>query len=342
MEINRQKKSLILIADDDFLQRVPMRGALENSGFLVEEAEDGAEALEKYQQFKPDLVILDVVMPKLDGFATCQELKKIADRQYLPILMITSMDDIDSINKAYSIGATDFLTKPVNWALLGHKVSYLLRSAQTSQALAISEAKLLSAELEIIQRLGKASDYKDNETGNHIHRMSRFAESIAMAAGLDKEECCLIRQASPMHDVGKIGIPDHIILKPGKLTAEEFDTIKTHTTIGAQLLMGNLSKLLDAAHAIAISHHEKWDGSGYPAGLSGKEIPLYGRICAIADVFDALTSERPYKKAWDNQRAFNEIVSASGSHFDPFLVEKFKEVFPELIKIKETFQDTSS
>jgi len=339
MNNNEHKKPLILIVDDDFVHRLPMRAALESSGFQVEEAENGYQALEKYQQFNPDLVILDVLMPVLDGFETCMQLKKSINGKYLPILMVTSMDDIYSINKAYEAGAIDFLTKPVNWALLGYKVTYLLRSAKNSQALAVSEAKLLASELEVIQRLGVASDFKDNETGNHIQRMSRFSEILAKAAGLDEQECLLIRQASPMHDVGKIGIADNIILKPGKLTTEEFNIIKTHTLIGEKILSGNLSRLTQTACIIALTHHEKWDGSGYPDGISGDEIPLYGRICAIADVFDALTSKRPYKEPWDIQTAVNEIISLSGSAFDPFLVDKFKDVIPQITRIKESFED---
>jgi cyclic di-GMP phosphodiesterase len=337
MEKNNKQKFMVLIADDDIIHRITIRAALENAGFCVEDAENGLQAIEKYQKLTPDLVILDVEMPELDGFSTCKQLRSFSNGQYLPILMVTGLDDINSINTAFDAGATDFLTKPINLALLGYKVSYLLRSAQTSQALAISEAKLLASELEILHRLGAASEFKDNETGDHIKRMSHYSELLAIAAGLDAKEALLIRKASPMHDVGKIGIPDSIILKPGKLTTDEFNIIKTHTTIGGELLSGNLSVLIQAANVIALTHHEKWDGSGYPKGLSGENIPLFGRICAITDVFDALTSERPYKKAWSNEDALNEIISLSGSHFDPFLVKKFKEIFPEVIKIQESF-----
>ncbi|MFK5893897.1 MAG: response regulator [Pseudomonadota bacterium] len=340
MPTNKEKKTLVLIVDDDFLHRLPMRAALESCGYQVEEAKNGVVALEKYQLLHPDMVILDVLMPELDGFDTCTQLRNMTKGQYLPILMITSMDDLYSIDKAYEAGATDFLTKPVNWALLGHKISYLLRSSKTAQSLAVSKSKLLASELEVIQRLGIASDYKDNETGNHIKRMSRFSEIIAKAAGLDEKECQLIRQASPMHDVGKIGIADNIILKPGKLTTQEFNLIKTHTSIGAEILAGNLSTLIQTAYIIALTHHEKWDGSGYPMALCGEEIPLFGRICAIADVFDALTSNRPYKEAWDIDRAVNKIKSLAGSHFDPFLVDKFMKIIPQIIIIKESFNDS--
>ena len=334
-----QQKPLVLIADDDYMQRLPMRSALEGAGFRVEEAENGVLALVSFQKLKPDLVILDVVMPEMDGFETCREIRKSSGGEYLPILMLTGLDNIDAINQAYYDGATDFLTKPVNWTLLGHKIHYLLRTAEISKTLASREVELLDSQFETIQRLAKAAEYKDSETGNHIIRMSQYSFELAKAMGLSEEICNLILKAAPMHDVGKIGIADNILLKPGKLTEKEFEVIKTHTTIGAELLSKNHSLVMEAAHIIALTHHEKWDGSGYPNGLKGDKIPVLGRICAIADVFDALTTERPYKKAWDTQTAFEMIQDSSGTHFDPQLVDMFVEISARIIDIYEKYND---
>ncbi len=334
-----QQEPLILIADDDYMQRLPMRSALEGAKFRVEEAENGIQALELFQKLKPDLVILDVVMPEMDGFEACRKIRKDSDGEYLPILMLTGLDNIDSINQAYHDGATDFLTKPINWTLLGHKIQYLLRTTEISKALASREVELLDSQFETIQRLAKAAEYRDSETGNHIIRMSQYSFELAKAMGLSEELCNLLLKAAPMHDVGKIGIPDNILLKPGKLSAEEFEVIKTHTTIGAELLSKNHSFVMEAAHIIALTHHEKWDGSGYPNGLAGEKIPVLGRICAIADVFDALTTERPYKKAWETQAAFKMILDSSGTHFDPQMAEKFVEISARIIDIKEKYRD---
>ncbi|MBF0323174.1 MAG: HD domain-containing protein, partial [Magnetococcales bacterium] len=189
------------------------------------------------------------------------------------------------------------------------------------------------------RRLGQAAEYRDNETGKHIQRMSHYSSLIGRASGLDAHDQELLMQASPMHDVGKIGIPDSILLKPGKLTDEEFTVMKTHTLLGGQLLDAEPSLLMRTAHTIALSHHERWDGSGYPNGLKREEIPLMGRICSLADVFDALTSKRPYKQPWSVGRAVEEIKRCSGAAFDPNLVRIFCEILPEILKIKDNFPE---
>ncbi len=329
----------ILIVDDDEMQRTPMRVTLENAGFIVTEANNGLTAFELYQKTRTDLIISDIIMPGIDGFELCRQIKNTELGKYHPILLITGLDDLNSINLAYEVGATDFLVKPLNWDLLGHKVNYILRSARTAKELALSESLLRKSELEVINRLGLASEFKDNETGNHIRRMSLYSEALSREYGLNEQECHLIKQAAPMHDVGKVGIPDRILLKPGKLTEEEFKQMQQHVTMGAEILSGVLSKLMEFSHLICISHHEKWDGTGYPYGLKGKDIPIYGRICAIADVFDALTSERPYKTAWDENMALNEIQRLSGSAFDPQLVTCFTNIFQEILHIKNKFKD---
>ncbi|MBF0260464.1 MAG: response regulator [Magnetococcales bacterium] len=339
--VDELESPLVLIVDDEFLQRLPMREALVQYGFRVLEAENGIEALRLLQNEHPDLVISDVVMPRMDGFDLCQTIRRKNGLKQFPIVMATSMDDVTSIERAYQSGATDFITKPVNWGLLGHRVRYILRSARTAQALVTSKLELLRTRLEIIRRLGQAAEYRDNETGNHILRMSQYSVLLGRAMGLSLHDQELLLNAAPMHDVGKIGIPDRILLKPGKLTDAEFSIMKTHSTLGGRLLDNEPSLLLQTAHQIALTHHERWDGSGYPYGLAKEEIPLMGRICCLADVFDALTSKRPYKQPWSVEAAMSEILLNAGTMFDPELVKKFVGILPEIVKLKESIPDTA-
>ncbi len=327
---------LILIADDDYMQRVPMRSALELFKFQVEEAENGKQTVEMFKQFHPDLIILDVLMPEMDGFEACRQIRQTEYGRYLPILMLTGLDDVDSINQAYNDGATDFITKPVNWTLLSHKIRYLLRTAEIAKNLLEREIELLETQHDIIDRLAKAAEYRDSDTGYHIARMSQYSYELAKAIGLNEDVCEILLKASPLHDVGKLGISDHILLKKGKLEANEFEIIKTHASIGAELLSKSRSPLMEAAHIIALTHHEKWDGSGYPNQLKGENIHIFGRICAITDVFDALTSERPYKKAWTIQTALERIKEDAGSHFDPHLVDVFIGISERIIEINHS------
>lgn len=339
-ELEGQLQSpLIVIVDDELLQRLPMRETLEQSSFRVLEASDGAEAWALIQQECPDLVISDVVMPRVDGFALCETVRRRVEFKHLPIVMATSLDDEASIERAYLSGATDFITKPINWDLLGHRVRYVLRGARIAQSLANRELELLQTRIEIIRRLGQAAEYRDNETGLHLQRMSHYSVLMGRGIGLSAPEQELLLHAAPMHDVGKIGISDNILLKPGKLTEEEFTIMKTHTILGAQLLDQEPSPLMQTAHTIALTHHERWDGQGYPYGLARNDIPIMGRICSLADVFDALTSKRPYKLPWSVDQAVHEINRNSGFMFDPAMVEVFHAVLPEILKIKEAFSD---
>ncbi|MBF0153594.1 MAG: response regulator [Magnetococcales bacterium] len=317
-----------------------MREALEQDGFRVVEAADGMEAWTLLNKDLPDLVISDVVMPGMDGFTLCQTIRQQKRLEHLPVVMATSLDDMASIDQAYRSKATDFITKPINWGLLGHRIRYILRGSRTAQTLANREEELQHTRLDIIRRLGQASEYRDNETGQHILRMSHFSALLGKAAGLSSHDQALLLHAAPMHDVGKIGIPDSILLKPGKLDHEEFAIMKTHTILGGKLLDNEPSLLLRTAHMIALTHHERWDGRGYPHGLVEEQIPLMGRICSLADVFDALTSKRPYKRPWSVTAAIEEIQRNSGAAFDPNLVRLFVAIMPEIIKIKDNFSDT--
>ena len=210
------------------------------------------------------------------------------------------------------------------------------------ETVAARTKELEDTQREVIHRLGRAAEYRDNDTGAHIVRMSHYAAILAQAAGMNEEECRLVQQAMPMHDIGKIGIPDEILLKPDKLTDEEWHTMRRHTLIGAELLSGSDSPLLQMAEIIALTHHEKWDGSGYPNRLAGEDIPLPGRICAICDIFDALTSQRPYKEAWAIEKATEHIRELSGAHLDPRLVELFEDMMPLMLEVHRTYVDVSA
>ena len=282
----------------------------------------------------PDLVIVDYMMPVMHGidFITC--LRRVPGRDELPILMITASDDKDVRYRALEIGATDFLTKPVDRIEFSARVRNMLALGASRRKLADKAAWLAdevrkatatvhSREQELLFRMSRAAEFRDPETGAHIQRMSHISRLIAAQLGLSVADQELILQAAPMHDIGKIGIPDQILLKPGPLTTDEFFLMKTHAQIGFELLNGSESTILQAAASIAISHHEMFNGSGYPYGVAGEAIPLFGRIVAVADVFDALTSVRPYKSAWPLDRAEAYVREGSGSHFDPRCVDAF-------------------
>jgi putative two-component system response regulator len=299
-----------------------------------------------------DIILLDIQMPNMDGFQVMDKLNELEMESYIPILVLTALTDRDTRLRALKCGARDFITKPIDRLETLHRIRNILEvrilhNKLTGQKKILEEKvkertqDLEQSRVEIIHRLGRAAEYRDNETGLHIIRMSKFSQMLALEMGLPENESEMLLQASPMHDVGKIGISDNILLKPGKLTKEEFETMKTHTSIGADILANSDSEVLEMAQKIAITHHEKWNGKGYPNGLKGAEIPLIGRIVAICDVFDALTSERPYKHAWPVQEAIDEIVSQKGEHFDPEVVEYFLKVLPAVIKVKDEYAEPS-
>ena len=297
----------------------------------------------------PDLIILDIIMPHLDGFQVMEKLREFRTGHYLPILALSAEKSSDIRLKALQLGANDFLSKPYENPeilirirnIIEMRILHMVVEDQNK----ILEARvqertkeLKESQLEVIRRLAQAAEFRDNFTGIHIIRMSQYCVKFAQALGLSDAECELLLYASPLHDVGKIGIPDSILLKPGPLTVEEYEIMKKHTTIGAQLLSGSNSPMMKMAQTIALTHHEKWDGTGYPRKLKGDAIPLIGQITGLCDVFDALTSERPYKKAWKTEDAIKELVNQKEKQFNLTLVDRFIEVFPyiESVKIKES------
>ncbi len=289
------------------------------------------------QEWNPDLVMLDLNMPGVSGYDLLAALQDLGEPDdYLPILVFTADDQPATRLKALQAGAADFLSKPGDITEIVLRVENFLRMRHLYRRLSEQKRDLEAqmrerthelelAHREVVERLALAAEYRDDDTGEHARRVGEYSAMIAQNLGLSPQEVETIRLAAPLHDLGKIGISDLILLKPGKLTSNEFETMKEHALIGSKVLAGSRSPLLEAAETIARSHHEHWDGSGYPYGLAGDDIPLLGRIVAIADVYDALTSDRPYKRAMSHEQALVEIAAQSGSHFDPRVVEAFME-----------------
>jgi putative two-component system response regulator len=299
-----------------------------------------------------DLLIVDYMMPAPDGLEFIRLYRERAENADIPVLMITADHEKETRYAALDAGANDFLTKPIDNAEFRARLRNMMALRRSQKALAdraawlaekVAEAtsEILDREHEMITRLSRAAEFRDPETGAHIQRMSNYSHLIAIQLGLPHAEQELILRAAPMHDVGKIAIPDHILLKPGKLDDAEFTIMKTHAQKGYEILRGSRSNLLDVAAVIAHSHHEKFDGSGYPRGLKGENIPLHGRIVAVADVFDALTTERPYKKAWELDRAVEFLHAGAGSHFDPLCVAAFITRLDDALIIRDSFQDAA-
>lgn len=311
---------------------------------------DPLKALDWCKNNEPDLVVVDYMMPEMDGISFTRQFRSFLNYEDIPVLMVTANNETNVRHDALISGVTDFLNKPLDnnefmarvrnmLALRKNHKRLMNHAAWLAEEVSKATAKIKEQEQETIFCLAKAAEYRDPETGAHILRMAHYSKHIASMLGLSLEQQNLLLEAAPMHDIGKVGIPDSILLKPGKLTDKEFALMKHHAIIGYELLNTSSSHLLKVAAEIAYTHHEKFDGSGYPRGLSGNNIPLFGRIVAVADVFDALTSERPYKKAWDVKQASQLLRDGSGIHFDPSCVEAFFKSFDDILKIKNKFMD---
>ena len=320
----------ILIVDDEPANLKVMREVL-CKHYRLSFAKSGDAALALVEKEPPKLILLDIMMPDMNGFEVCQRLKNNPTTTHIPIIFVTALSDESDEFKGFELGAVDYITKPISPAIVRARVKTHLSLIQAEQ--------LKLAHVDLVHRLGRAAEYKDTDTGEHIVRMSKYSKILALAYGMNEEHAELLKQAAPMHDIGKIGIPDAILLKPGKLTASEFDYMKEHAQIGAQILENSSSPLLQLAHLLAIEHHEKWDGSGYPYGLKGEKISIEGRIVAVADVFDALTSKRPYKAAWSVEDALKFMHEQAGIHFDPELVHLFTAQIDAIMDIYSTYQN---
>jgi putative two-component system response regulator len=331
--------SRILIVDDNPANVLLLERTLQFSSFRnLRSTIDPLLALEICKEWEPDLVILDLHMPGKTGLEVLIEIKELTrDWGFLPVLIFTADVTSGAKRKALEAGASDFLTKPGDATEIVLRVSNFLQTSALYKGLRhytdhleeiVQERtkELLQAQIEIVQRLSQVAEYHDDCTGLHAKRVGRSAGLIAVELGLSYDEASILELAATLHDLGKIGIPDSVLLKPGRLNPDEYEQMKEHTNLGANVLMGSRSKILKCAEIIALSHHERWDGMGYPKGLSGEDIPLYGRICAVADVFDALVSKRVYKEAMSRPAAIQEICDCSGSQFDPNVVAAFLRI----------------
>ncbi len=342
------QQSRIFVVDDEPANLRLMEKMLSKEGYLQTVLiADPREVLPLYRQQAPDLILLDINMPHLDGYEVLELLNGLNDPTPAPVIMLTAQNGREHLLQALAGGARDFVTKPFDRAELVMRVRNLLEVHQAhrlvhNQKTVLEEMvhhrtqELNQSRLEVVRRLGRAAEYRDNETGLHIIRMSRYAALMAASLGWSDADCELLLHASPMHDIGKIGIPDHILLKPGKFEPHEWEVMKRHAQMGADILSDGDSVLMQLARDIALTHHEKWDGSGYPNALAGTDIPQAGRIVAVADVFDALTSSRPYKKAWSVEDAVRLVREQSSLHFDPEIVSHFLALLPEIVAIRNS------
>lgn len=346
----------ILLVDDDQSAVFMLQQLIETFGYKVDVAFNGCEAMDRVESENPDVILADVVMPVMDGFELVKQLRNQRKSRIIPILLITGLQDMKTKVRALEAGADDVLTKPINALELKAKLKSMTKVKAYNEHMhnyqkelegEVSKAtrqlrdalyKLKTSSLVTISRLAAAAEYKDRYTGRHLERISYSTAAIARKMGFDDTFVETIMYSSPMHDIGKIGIPDRILLKPGKLDPDEWEVMKSHTTIGGDLLKHSGSDIIHQGEEIALTHHERWDGSGYPRGLKGREIPVAGRITAIVDVFDALLSKRPYKEAFTRDKSLKIIEEGVGSHFDPEVAEAFFEEKDTLVAIGEHYQ----
>lgn len=343
--IDTTTQATILLVDDA-PENIDLLAASLRDSYRLKVALNGKRALtiaQNNQQPKPDLILLDVMMPDMDGYEVCKRLKADPTTAHIPIIFVTAKHEVEDEEYGFSIGAVDYITKPFTPALVRARVrTHLALFDQNRQLFNLIKERtkeLQDSKLRIIRHLGRAVEYKDNETGAHVIRVSLISRLLAERTVSDQAWIERIFQAAPMHDLGKIGIPDNILCKAGKLTPEEWHEMRKHPLIGAQILDSKEDPLLRMASTISLTHHEKWDGSGYPNKLAGDEIPLEGRIVAISDVIDALMSKRPYKEPWTVEQTIDYLDEQKGKHFDPTLADLAINLMPQIIEIRDLHPD---
>ncbi|HSK89410.1 MAG TPA: HD domain-containing phosphohydrolase [Anaerolineales bacterium] len=322
--------SMVLIVDDEYAGRETLQSVLEGEGYQLEMAENGMQAIEKAKMLLPDVILLDVMMPGMTGFEVCQRIRSDPEIAEIPIIVLTALDDRESLLTALKAGADDFISKPfdryeLRARLLGiTRLNRYQKLIQERTKLQEVNAQLLTAYEATIEGWSHALDLRDRETEGHSRRVTELTEKMAKALRMNEEEIMHLRRGALLHDMGKIGIPDAILHKPAALTDEEWVIMRKHPQLAYDML--HSVEYLHPALEIPLNHHEKWDGTGYPRGLQGQEIPLSARLFAVVDVWDALTSDRPYRKAWSEEEARTYIREQSGKHFDPQVVELFFKI----------------
>ncbi len=360
-----EKRSLILVVDDA-PENLTLISSILKTRYKVKVATNGAKALSilANSKQKPDLILLDIVMPDMDGYEVCSEIKR-SDCSSIPVIFLTSLEKIEDEEKGLSIGAVDYIHKPISAPILLARVATHLRLKEVNDYLkvqnSILESMVKKRTTELVQSqqatmvaMGTLAEYRDPETGNHLRRTQHYIKVLAEELSkhpdyseyLTEDRIDVLFKSAPLHDIGKVGVPDCVLLKPGKLTKEEFETMKEHTLFGknaindTQKMMRTTNDFLQMAEQLAAYHHEKWDGTGYPHGLDGANIPLSARLMAIADVYDALVSYRVYKPPYSHEKAVKIIKDGSNTHFDPDIVEAFLKVSSEFAEIMKTFSDS--
>lgn len=316
----------ILVVDDEPFNQATIEAILGDTYSLVF-ASNGLEAIAMAEKHHPSLILMDVQMPDMDGYEACRRLKADPRTESIPVIFVTGLGDYGHEAEGFNAGGVDYIIKPFSLTILKARVNTHLSLVRSS--------KLDKSHRDAIRMLGEAGHFNDTDTGAHIWRMASYAGLIAAAYGLDREMCELIEQAAPMHDTGKIGISHAILKKPGPLTDEEWVEMRTHSRIGFNILAKSNAPLFRMAAEIALYHHERWDGTGYPQGLAGEAIPVSARVVALADVFDALTMKRPYKEPWPMEKVLATVQESSGSHFEPRMVEAFEAVLPAILNARE-------
>jgi len=337
--MNEKKKYRILVVDDESVNLKLMAEILREE-YELAFAKSGEEALNLILN-QPDLILLDIMMPDKDGYELAREIKMNPQTSHIPLIFVSAMHEATNEIRGLDLGAVDYIAKPVNAQIVKLRIKTQIKLLEAQRKLEdytqdledqvrARTKDLQESQIEMVKRMGLLAEYRDPETGDHVERMSRYCAALGMAYGLPQEHCEAIRLAAPMHDIGKVGIPDAILCKPAKLDPNEWRTMQAHALIGSTILAGGRSTLLKLAQVIASYHHEKFDGSGYPMGVKGHDIPIEGRLAAIADVFDALSSKRPYKEPWPVEKVVELLIAEKGKHFDPELVDLFLSILPEI------------